>query len=83
MPPCAALSLTFSYRIAIDWGVARRRNIDGGKTRGFYLGDQHLRALDEYRLNHRHANNGAALRAILDIVAETEGLAPDRQKKAG
>jgi hypothetical protein len=54
--------------------MAPRRQIDGGRLRAFWLGARHWRALLAFQERHGLANHSAALRAVLDLVAETEGV---------
>ena len=43
-----------------------------GKVRSYWLGESHAEALDLFRRRYGYRSQGGALRAILDIVAETE-----------
>jgi hypothetical protein len=46
-------------------------NIEG-RVKSFWLGEKHVRALQSFQQRHEHSSEGAALRAILDVVAEVE-----------
>lgn len=54
-----------------------KQKIVGGATSAFYLGVRHRAALKLFRERHGHENNPAAMRALLDVVAESEGVPED------
>lgn len=43
-----------------------------GKVQTFWLGTEHLNALDSYRQRRRARSRGDALRMVLEVVAEVE-----------
>ena len=52
--------------------MAKTKQMEGGRVVSFYLGDPHVRALDLFRERHGHRSRAAALRAVLEVVAEVE-----------
>ncbi len=54
--------------------MAPKRQVDGGKVRAFYIAARQWRALLAFQQNHGHPNRSAALRALLDMVADSEGV---------
>jgi hypothetical protein len=57
--------------------MGRRREIDGGKTRAFYLGRWHMAALRRWGARRGIEGDSAALQAVLELVAKAEGVPPD------
>ena len=54
--------------------MARLKEIEQGKVYSFYLGPLHVKALELYKRRRKHRTRTAALRAVLEVVAEAEGL---------
>jgi hypothetical protein len=52
------------------------RDIEG-RVKSFWLGSRHVRALRSFQERHGHPSEGAALRAVLDVVAESEKTPPE------
>ena len=53
-------------------GMEQDRNQDGGKRHTYWLKGEHVEALGLFQRRHGHGSKGGALRAILEIVAESE-----------
>ena len=54
--------------------MARKQKTENplGKIRSYWLHTRHAEALDMFRRRHGHQSQGGALRAILEVVEETE-----------
>jgi len=59
------------YILIIDMG--RKKTTQAGRTTTFFLGEPDLTALRAFRRRHGYSSDSAALRVILQLVAETEG----------
>ena len=46
--------------------------MEGGRVVSVYLGTPHVQALELFRRRHGHRSRAAALRAVLEVVAEVE-----------
>lgn len=46
----------------------------GGRIVSFWMGLEHEKALEAFRLRNGLRSRGAALRAVLDVVGRLEGL---------
>jgi hypothetical protein len=57
--------------------MSKREKLPGGQVRAYWLGDVHERALAKYQSRYQFKSRGAALRKILEIVAESEGVEID------
>ncbi len=62
--------------------MARPANIENGSVKSFWLGEKHIQALSVFRNRHRYSSNGAALRAILEIVLQDEEETRGKRKKS-
>ncbi len=60
--------------------MAPKRQIEGGQLRAFWLGERQWRALLAFGRRHGildargQVNRSRAIRALLDVVAEHEGI---------
>lgn len=48
--------------------------MQGGKIVSFWMGIEHQRALEAFQRRNGLRSRGAALRAVLEVVAKLEGL---------
>ena len=54
----------------------------GGRIRSYWVGDQHVAALMAFRRRYDHKSNSEALRAILEVVQETEKESDDDETRS-
>lgn len=54
--------------------MARKADIDDGRTSAYYLGERHRVGLKAFARTHGHGTGSAAMRAILDTVADSEDI---------
>ena len=53
--------------------MGRKKTTQAGRTTTFFLGEPDRTALRAFRYRYGHKSDSQALRAILQLVAETEG----------
>lgn len=52
--------------------MSRKSTVDRGRLRAFYIGQGHEAALRSFAARNGYPNLSAALRAVLDLVAQVE-----------
>lgn len=54
--------------------MSRKAEMTGGRIVSFWMGSEHERALEAFRVRNGLRSRGAALRAVLEVVGRLEGL---------
>ena len=56
-----------------------KQKLADGKVQSFWLGSEHIRALCDFQCRYKIKSRGAALRKVLEVVAESEELQIDEK----
>lgn len=59
--------------------MGRKKEVEGGRVQGYYVQPHHEKAVATYQRRHGCRSASAAVRAILDQVAEAYGVAMPAQ----